>query len=117
MARLPNKDRVAVMEVLQRNGRKYQGSFKLKKAVSLISKEGSEENSNSSSVNDWHHWVTIHGSEKVVREDVRSIGDTIGVKLGGCNNMFGVLARKAKGKKNGTANSGEGTEGLEKVEV
>jgi hypothetical protein len=35
----------------------------------------------------------------VVREDVRTLGETIGVTLGGCNNRFGVLAGKEKGKK------------------
>ena len=32
---------------------------------------------------------------------MRSIGETIGVQLIGSHNMFGVLARKGKGKKTG----------------
>ena len=43
-------------------------------------------------------------------QDVRNIGDTIGVKFGECNNMFEVLARKGKGKKKGTID-GEGGSG------
>ena len=43
--------------------------------------------------------MVMHGSEKVVREDMRSLGETICVRLNECNNMFGVLARKGKGKK------------------
>jgi len=80
MARLPNKDRKAVMQILKKKGHKYQGSTQLKKAVRIISKVLSEETSSSSSVNnDWKHWVVMHGIEKVVREDVRSIGESIGV--------------------------------------
>ena len=54
--------------------------------------------------------MIVHGSEKVVMQDVRNIGDTIGVKFGECNNMFEVLARKGKGKKKGTID-GEGGSG------
>ena len=45
------------------------------------------------------NWVVMHGSEKVVREDVRNIGETIGVQFNGSNNMFGVLAKRGRGKK------------------
>ena len=108
VARLPNQDRVAVMKFLKKNERKFQGSSKLKKAVTMISKDLSEETSSSSSVNnDLKHWMVLHGSEKVVREDVRLVGDTIGVQLGGCKNMFGVLAKKGKGKKKGSADGEE----------
>jgi hypothetical protein len=109
VARLPNKDRAAVMKYLKKkNGCKHQGSTNLKKAVTRISKDLSDGSSSSSSVNnDLKHWVVLHGSEKVVREDVVNLGDTIGVQLSGCSNMFGVLAKKGKGKKKGT-DVGEG---------
>jgi len=78
------------------------------KAVRMISKEVYVDTSSSNSgTNDWKHWVVMHGSEKVVREDVRSIGETIAVQLSGSHNIFGVLARKGKGKKKGFV-EGEG---------
>jgi len=76
----------------------------------MISKDLSEEASSSGSVNkDWNHWVVLHGNEKVVEDDVRGIWETIGVQLTD-NNMFGVLARKGRGKKRGPA-GGEGVGG------
>ncbi|MCI80589.1 hypothetical protein A2U01_0101860, partial [Trifolium medium] len=49
---------------------------------------------------DWKHWVVMQGSEQVVMEDVRDVGQAIGVKLQGNNeNMFSVLARPGKEKK------------------
>jgi len=105
VARLPHKDRAAVMKILNKNKCKYKGSSSLKKAVRMLSKDLSEASSSSSSANnnDWKHWVVMHGSETVVREDLRSLGETIGVRLNGSNNMFGVLARKGKGKKKESA--------------
>jgi hypothetical protein len=86
--------------ILKKNDRKFQGSTKLKKAVRMISTETSDNSLSFNSVTtDWKHWVVLHGSEKVVREDVRNIGDIIGVPLSETQNMFGVLARKEKGKK------------------
>jgi len=103
VAGLPNKDRKTVMQILKKNVCKFQGSTNLKKAVRMISKDLTEETSSSSSNNtDWKHWVVMHGSEKVVQEDVRSIRETIGVQFNGSHNMFGVLVRKGKGKKKGT---------------
>jgi hypothetical protein len=108
VARLPKNDRAAVMKFLKKNGRKHQGSSNLRKEVRMISKDLSDINYSSCYVNnDLKHWVVLHGSEKVVREDVINIRDTIGVQLSGCSNMFGVLAKKGKGKKQGTGD-GEG---------
>ena len=112
VARLPDKDRTTVMKILKKKGCKYQGSSNLKKVVKMISIEPSEDISSSSSTsNDWHNWVIVHGSEKVLREDARNIGDTIGVKLGECNNMFGVLAKKGMGKKKRVADGEGGSKG------
>jgi len=82
----------------------------------MISKDLSEASSSSSSanINDWKHWVVMHGSDKVVGEDLRSIGATIGVRLNESNNMFGVLERKGKGKKKesaGVVGEGGGEDG------
>jgi len=100
VARLPSKDRKAVMHILKKGGRKYQGSSKLKNAVTMLSREVSEDSVSSNSVtNDWENWVVLHGSEKLVREDVRNIGESIGVQFNGSHNMFGVLAKRGQEKK------------------
>jgi len=66
----------------------------------MISQELSDETSSSGSANTYlKHWVVVHGSEQVVREDVRSIGESIGVQFGGSHNMFDVLARKGRGNR------------------
>ena len=49
--------------------------------------------------NDWKNWVVLHGSEKVAMDDVRSLGESIGAQFNGSHIMFGVLARRGKGKK------------------
>lgn len=111
VARLPHKDRAAVMKIFKKNSCKYKGSSSLKKAVRMISKDLSESSSSSSSANnnDWRHWVVMHGSEKARREDLTGLGESIGVRLNGCNNMFGLLARKGKGRfKESVAVDGEG---------
>lgn len=82
----------------------------MKKAVRSISKDLSEKDSSSDSVNlEWNHWVTLHGSEKVLEDDVIGLGAAIGVQLSD-KNMFGVLARKGKGKKK-RVGEGEGAGG------
>jgi len=54
VARLPTKDRTTVMHILKKSGSKYQGSSKLKKAVTMISKEVSDDTASSNSMtNDW----------------------------------------------------------------
>jgi hypothetical protein len=43
--------------------------------------------------------VAVHGNEELALEDVRGIGQSIGVKFrGGQENMFNVLSRTVKGK-------------------
>ncbi|MCI47119.1 hypothetical protein A2U01_0068360, partial [Trifolium medium] len=47
----------------------------------------------------WKHWVVMQGSEQVVVDDVREVGQAIEVKFKGDNeNMFSVLARAGKVK-------------------
>ncbi|MCI63441.1 endonuclease/exonuclease/phosphatase family protein, partial [Trifolium medium] len=61
---------------------------------------------------DWEHWVVLHGNEQVVREDVRELGQTIGVNFNGASvNMFDVLSRGGRGsKKLNVPVEGEGLE-------
>lgn len=101
VARMPSKDRAAVMKALKKRPCKFKGSNSLKKAVRMMSNAKCDSSSSSSSAvnsDDWRHWVVLHGSEKVVRDDLRSLGETIGVSITGGNNTFGVLAGKGKGK-------------------
>ncbi|XP_039690367.1 uncharacterized protein [Medicago truncatula] len=118
VARLPTKDRKVVMKILKKNDRKFKGSNSIRKTARMISKDLSENSSSSSSINnsDWKHWVVLHGSDKVVAEDVKTLGESIGVNLSGYNNRFGVLARKGMGKKKklafGDGGSGGAVEGV-----
>ncbi|MCI72815.1 endonuclease/exonuclease/phosphatase family protein, partial [Trifolium medium] len=49
--------------------------------------------------NDWQNWVVMHGSDKMVVEDVWGIGKAIGVKFNSDNaNRFSALVRVGKGK-------------------
>lgn len=60
----------------------------------------SDKSSSSGSVNnDWVNFVVVHGNEKVVVDDVKGIGEAIGVQFNGSNNnMFGVLSRRGRGR-------------------
>lgn len=101
VARLPLGDRAAVLQILKKNSRRARGVDRLKKAVNLISKDLSEKEASSGSVDkECNHWVVLHGNEKVMEDDVKNIGAAIGVQLND-RNMFGVLARKGKAKKKG----------------
>jgi len=99
VARLPNSDRAAVLQILKKKTRRLQGSERLRKAVRMISKDLSDKVASSDLVNkEWNHWVVLHGNDKVVEDDVKGIWAAIGVQLTD-SNMFGVLSRKGKGKK------------------
>ncbi|MCI87512.1 endonuclease/exonuclease/phosphatase family protein, partial [Trifolium medium] len=47
---------------------------------------------------DWEHWVALHGSEEVARENVKGMGRVIGVKFNGVDNMFQVLSKERRGR-------------------
>ena len=98
VARLPNRDRATVLQILKKKSRKLRGSERLRKAVRLMSKDlANKDSSSDSRSKEWNHWVVLHGNEKVVEDDVIGLGAAIGVKLTD-KNMFGVLARKGRGK-------------------
>ncbi|MCI47045.1 endonuclease/exonuclease/phosphatase family protein, partial [Trifolium medium] len=55
--------------------------------------------------NDWKNWVAVQGNDQLAVDDVWGIGKAIGVKFKGDNvNMFDVISRAGKGKKE---NSGQ----------
>ncbi|GAU47563.1 hypothetical protein TSUD_404100 [Trifolium subterraneum] len=64
------------------------------------SEAGGESSSSASVNNDWQHWVAMQGNDQMVEEDVREIGNSIGVQFNGDNaNMFSVLSEGEKHKK------------------
>ncbi|MCH85382.1 DUF4283 domain protein, partial [Trifolium medium] len=65
-----------------------------------VSHQVSSDESSSSGNNDWKNWVAIQGNDQMAVDDVRGIGNAIGVKIKGDNvNMFNVLSRAGKSKK------------------
>ncbi|PNX69920.1 hypothetical protein L195_g064650, partial [Trifolium pratense] len=58
------------------------------------------------------HWVVMQGNDKVAADDVRTVGEAIGVQIKGeTTNMFSVLARKGKPRQ---SSSGQ-TQGVGRV--
>ena len=116
MARLPTKDRTTVVHILKKRAHKFQGSQKMKKAVTMASKEASDDTTSSTSMyTDWKIWVLLHGSEKVVSEDIRNIRESIGMQFNGSHNSFGILAKKGRGNKKELVEGEGGSRGSGKV--
>ncbi|MCH79869.1 sulfate transporter [Trifolium medium] len=101
VARLPSKDRGEVLKILKKQVRRRRGGDNINRSCSVSRRTSSVESSSSSSVNkDWQNWVAMQGSEQMAVDDVWGIGKAIGVKFKGDNvNMFRVLSRANKGKK------------------
>jgi len=101
VARLPSKDRSAVMHALKKRVNKTQGSDKNHTVMEVVSQGNSNDVSSSVLVNiDWKHWVVLRGNDKVVGDDVWGIGKDIGVNFDGENhNIFSVISRAGKGKR------------------
>jgi hypothetical protein len=101
VARLPGQDRREVLKILQKEVKK-RGRRKPKTSVEVVHEGKSDFDSSQSSVNkDWEHWVVMHGDEEAVREDVRGLGEAIGIHISGDGgNMLAVAV--------GGAASGEG---------
>ncbi|MCI06305.1 DUF4283 domain protein, partial [Trifolium medium] len=101
VARLPSKDRIEVLKVLkkhERRGRAGTGAHGSRGG----SKHGTATASSSSASvnNDWKHWVVVQGRDQIVVDDVKEVGQAIGVHFNGVNeNMFSVLSRAGKFKK------------------
>jgi hypothetical protein len=98
VARLPGQDRKEVLNFLQKEVKK-RGRKKPKTSVEVVHQGKSDSDSSQSSVNkDWEHWVVMHGDEEAVREDVRGLGEAIGIHISGDGgNMFRVLSRGGRG--------------------
>ncbi|GAU34888.1 hypothetical protein TSUD_144190 [Trifolium subterraneum] len=96
VVRIPSKDRNEVLDVLKKNVRRHKGGKGTTQAPS-------DDSTSSAAVNnDWKHWVVMQGGDQAVEDDVRGIGNAIGVKYkGNSENMFKVLSRTGKGASGG----------------
>ncbi|MCI64510.1 hypothetical protein A2U01_0085768, partial [Trifolium medium] len=79
----------------------------------MVKQDRSGSVSSGASVNkDWEHWVVLHGNEKVVTEDVREMGQIIGVNFNGASmNMFDALSRGERVKEVECHGGGRGSRG------
>ncbi|CAJ2662883.1 unnamed protein product [Trifolium pratense] len=98
VARMPSKERAEVLRVVKKI------EHRSRDGVGVV-KDGGERHPVSSTVspsttsNDWKHWVVMQGNDKVAADDVRTVGEAIGVQITGVSkNMFSVLARKGNQK-------------------
>ncbi|PNX54895.1 hypothetical protein L195_g048518 [Trifolium pratense] len=98
VARMPSQDRAEVLKAVKKIEQRSRDG------VGAV-KDGGERYPDSSIVssptnsNDWKHWVVMQGNDKVAADDVRTVGEAIGVQIkGDTKNMFSVLARKGKPK-------------------
>ncbi|PNX71795.1 cysteine-rich receptor-like protein kinase, partial [Trifolium pratense] len=82
IARMPSEDRAKVLKVLKKNERSCRTGV-VAPRVSGVSRQVSStvSSSTTSGTNDWQHWVVMRGSEQVAADDVRVVGEAIG--LGG----------------------------------
>ncbi|CAJ2673057.1 unnamed protein product [Trifolium pratense] len=111
VARMPSKDRAEALRAVKKIEQSRRDS------VGVV-KDGGERRQVSSTVslsttsNDWKHWVIMQGNDKVAADDIRTVGEAIGVQIKGeSKNMFSALARKGKSKQ---VSSGQ-TQGVGRV--
>jgi len=99
IARLSDSDRREVLRALRRTEKKRKERSGDSKATVPAKVASSKGTSQTSVNNDWTNWLVLHGNDKVVTEDVCSIGRTIGLNFSGDNNnMFDILS--GGGRKN-----------------
>ncbi|GAU35629.1 hypothetical protein TSUD_30470, partial [Trifolium subterraneum] len=79
VARLPSEDRVEVLKVLKKNILRRRSGKGVNRSCSASCQDAPEELSSSKSItNDWQNWVAMQGNDRMVMEDVRGIGNSIG---------------------------------------
>jgi len=107
IAILPTKEREDVLRALKRNVQKRKGLVGDSQAhvfskVNVVKHSESQTSVN----NDWQNWLVLHGTNKVVNDDVMGIGKEIGLNFkGDKNNRFDVLSNTRRKNKEG---DGEG---------
>ncbi|PNX97250.1 cysteine-rich receptor-like protein kinase, partial [Trifolium pratense] len=96
VARMPSDDRFEVLKALKKKERSRNVGVGVPQACDVRHQVSSTmSSSTASATNDWQHWVVMQGDEKVVADDVREVGEAIGVHLkGDAENMFSALTRK-----------------------
>ncbi|PNX89484.1 hypothetical protein L195_g045604 [Trifolium pratense] len=101
VARMPCNDRREVLKVLKKSVRRRRGGDDYNRSCSVSRRASAEDSSSSVSINnDWMNWVAVQGNDQMAVDDVWGIGKAIGVKFKGDNvNMFNILSRAGKGKK------------------
>ncbi|GAU47312.1 hypothetical protein TSUD_283800 [Trifolium subterraneum] len=108
VARLPSKD---CREVRKRSGKTNTNNFVEVGQQGLLASGSSMDSMNK----DVQHWVVMHGNQQVVEEDVKGVGEAIGLTVNDeGENMFSVLVRGGRDKKKGVGEYGE-AEGVRKL--
>jgi hypothetical protein len=106
IARLSADDRKEVLRALRKTHRRHKEVPAASKDKVTLSDNSSVNGSQSSVNNDWTNWLVLHGSSKVMSEDVRDLGKVVGLNFkGDNNNRFDVLSGVGRKKKEG---EGEG---------
>jgi hypothetical protein len=100
IARLPTKDRGEALKALGRCVRRRRAGDHANESYSTSCQASSDLRSASgTSDNDWRNWVAVHGNDQVAMEDIRGIGQSIGVTFrGDVENMFNALTRAGNNK-------------------
>jgi hypothetical protein len=104
--RLSVDDRKEVLRALRKTHRRHKAVQAASKDKVNLSDNSSVNGSQSSVNNDWTNWLVLHGSSKVLPEDVTDLGKVVGLNFkGDNNNRFDVLSGVGRKKKEG---EGEG---------
>jgi len=102
VAQMPAKDRKEIMKILNKQARERRArwlSYSIKSKGDARSKGSNTlSDTSTSSVNkEWENWMCLQGNDKATFEDVRGIGDLIGVKYkGNSSNNFNVLTKEGR---------------------
>ncbi|MCI60099.1 endonuclease/exonuclease/phosphatase family protein, partial [Trifolium medium] len=74
--------RKEVLKVLKKNARRRRGRNSGSRSSETAPQVSTGVSSLSASVNnDWKNWVAMQGNAQLAEDDVRDIGDVIGVKF------------------------------------
>jgi hypothetical protein len=96
-----------VLYTLQKIQRRRKGIFEVSKNKVTVNENSSQSGSQASVNNDWTHWLLLHGSDKVMSDDVRGVGKKMGLNFqGDKNNKFEVLSRVGRKKSEGNGKEG-----------
>lgn len=107
IARLSDEDQRKVLRALHKSNRRRKLVSNASKDKVNSNGDSSVNGSQSSVKNEWMNWLVLHVNSKVVSEDVRGVGNVLGLKFkGDKNNRFDVLSGVGRTNKEGV---GEGS--------